>query len=379
MFGERIRLGSAFGISINVDLSWVVGFVLITWSLGGHYFPNRHPGWSASTYWGFALLTSVLFMSSVLLHELAHSLVARRFGISVHDITLFIFGGAAAIEHEPERPRDDLLIALAGPVASLGLTGGFGVLWWFAPATGSPPLHALAGWLALINLVMAVFNMLPGLPLDGGRVLRAALWSITGSLTRATRFASKTGQFLGLALMLWGVWQAFTGNAVGGVWVAVVGWFLYGTAVESAAQAALEDLLAGHTAREIMMTDCPRVARSRTLDIVVGEVVPTSNRGCFPVVEDDRYYGLLTLAQIKAVTRERWPFTRVIDVMRPRAELPAVRPDEPLLTVLNQLSATEAGQLPVLANGRLVGMVTRENVVDFILERSRIGDARSAS
>jgi Zn-dependent protease/CBS domain-containing protein len=371
MFGERVRLGSPFGIAINVDLSWVVGFVLITWSLGGHYFPGRHPAWPASTYWGVAALTSVLFFTSVLLHELAHSLVARRCGIAVRDITLFIFGGVANLEHEPERPRDDLLIALAGPLASLGLATGFGALWWIV-ATAGTPLHALAGWLAVINLIMAVFNMLPGLPLDGGRVLRAALWSITGSVSRATRYAARAGQFLGLALMLWGVWQVFTGNSVSGIWVAVIGWFLYRTAVDSAAHAALEDVLAGHTASEIMMADCPRIARARTLDVVVDQVVPLSTRTCFPVVEDDRFYGLLTLAQIKAVARERRPFTRVIDVMSSRVELPVVRPDQPLMTVLDQFGATEAAQLPVLDDGRLVGMVTRENVVDFILARKQL-------
>lgn len=377
MFGERVRLGSPLGIAINVDLSWVVGFVLITWSLGSHYFPDRHPAWAASTYWGVAVLTSVLFFSSVLIHELAHSLVARRFGIAVREITLFIFGGAASLEHEPERPRDDLLIALAGPVASLGLATGFGALWWFVATAGSP-LHALAGWLALINLFMAVFNMIPGLPLDGGRVLRAAVWSITGSVSRATRYAARAGQFLGLALVLWGIWQVFTGNSVSGIWVALIGWFLYANAVDSAAHAALEDVLAGHTASEIMTADCPRVARSRTLDVVVDQVVPLSNRTCFPVVEDDRFYGLLTLAQIEAVARERRPFTRVIDVMSPRVELPAVRPDEPLVTVLDRLGATEAAQLPVLDEGRLVGMVTRENIVDFIFARKQPDAARTA-
>ena len=378
MFGTNIRIARLFGISINVDLSWVIAFVLITWSLGGHYFPAHHSAWSSRTYWGVAVLTSVLFFTSLLVHELAHSLVARRFGIAVRDITLFIFGGVARMEAEPVRPRDDLLIALAGPAASLGLAAAFGTLWWLAPSTGSP-LHALSGWLALINLVMAVFNMLPGFPLDGGRVLRAAVWSFTGSESRATRVAAGVGRVIGLALIFWGLWQVFVGAWGNGVWIALIGWFLHHAATASAAHAALEDLLVGHTAREVMLTDSPSVPRLRTLDMVVDEVVLLSGHRCFPVIDGERFFGLLTVEQIKAVPREQWPFMRVEDVMTPRAQVQIARPDDALIAVLDRMDETGVNQLPVLDEDRFVGMLAREHVLAIVRIRSELDIERSAA
>lgn len=364
MFGNSIRIGRPFGIAINVDPSLVIAFGLITWSLGQYYFPDHHATWSSGVYWGIAVLTSLLFFTSVLAHELAHSLVARRFGIGVRDITLFIFGGAASMEREPRRPREEFLVALAGPVSSLALAGVFGLLWWLSNGSDGP-VHALTGWLAGVNLALTVFNLIPGFPLDGGRVLRAVAWALTGSLRTATRIASGVGRAVAYGFIFWGVWQLFSGNWMNGLWIAFIGWFLT-HAIEVEWKGSLRELLAGHVAREVMVTDCPRLARRQTLDVVVETAVLPSGRRCLPVVEDERVFGLLTVERIRAIPRERWPFTRVEDVMLPRAAVAPLGPDDDLMLVIERMNAEEVDQLPVMNGDRLAGVVTREHLSRFV-------------
>ena len=370
MTGATLRLGRLFGTEVKLDLSWFIIAGLITWSLAGHYFPMAHPGWSVGVYWLIGAVTALLFFASVLAHELAHSIVSRAFGIPVRDITLFIFGGAAALQREPRTPRQELLTAIVGPVTSLVLAGGFGVLWWLSRDV-LDPLHALAGWLAWINLALALFNLIPGFPLDGGRVFRAIVWNVTGDLPRATRIAAGLGQMVGLGLIAWGVWQIFGGNWANGLWIAFIGWFLNSAAQASGQQVALESVLAGHTVREVMMTDCPQVPGRLTLDVVVEQVMLPSGRRCFPVAEAGELRGLLTLTAVQRVPRSRWTTTRVQDVMVPLAALQTARPDDPLISVLDRMASEDINQLPVMDGGRLVGMVARDNLLTFIQLRSQ--------
>jgi Zn-dependent protease len=367
-----LRIGRIFDIELKLDYSWFIIFVLVAWSLANHYFPMTHPGWSMGIYWAMGLITALLFFSSVVAHELAHGLVSQAHGVEVRDITLFIFGGAAQISEEPKSARGEFLMALAGPVTSLIIAALLGLL-WLVILPVSPQLHALAGWLAWINVGLALFNLIPGFPLDGGRVFRATVWGITGNLRRATRIAAGLGQVVASGFILWGIWQIFNGNWANGLWIAFIGWFLENAATASRRQVTLQDLLSGHAAREVMMTDCPRIARDLPLDVLVDQVVLPSGRRCFPVMEDDRILGLLTLHGIKEVPREQWATTAVEQVMIPRDELKTVDPGDDLALVFERMATEDVNQFPVMENDHLLGMVARNNVLAFLRARAELG------
>ena len=373
MIGNTLRVGRFFGIELKLDYSWFIVFILVAWSLAGHYFPTTHPGWSAGVYWAMGAITALLFFASVVAHELAHSLVSQAHGVPVRDITLFIFGGAAQISEEPRSAGNEFLMALAGPATSLVIAAFSGLL-WLVSLPASPPLHALAGWLAWINVGLALFNLIPGFPLDGGRVFRAIVWSVTSNLRRATQIAAGLGRVVAYGFIFWGIWQIFGGNWANGLWIGFIGWFLENAATASYRRMALQEMLAGHTAREVMMIDCPRIPCQLTLDVLVDQVVLPSGRRCFPVTGDGQVVlGLLTLHRIKQVPRERWATTRVEEVMIPLADLKTVRPDDDLATVFKRMTAEDINQFPVMENGHLLGMVARDNVLVFLRTRAELG------
>lgn len=366
-----VKLGRILGVELKLDYSWFIIFVLVTLMLAGRHFPMMDPGWPRATYWIVGVVTSLLFFGSVVAHELAHSAVATAVGVPVHDITLFIFGGAARLSREPDRPWDELLIAVVGPVTSAILAALF---WALAGATrdSGGPISAVAIWLAYINISLAIFNLLPGFPLDGGRVFRAIIWSVTGNLQKATRVATITGRLMAVGFILWGVWQFFTGYGIAGLWISFIGWFLYSAAAEVDQGVAAHDLLAGHTVDEVMMPDCPRLDPDRTIADVVEHDVLSSGRRCFPVMRDGALDGLLTLHQLKAVPREEWTTTRVRDVMLDRTVLRTVNQDDLLADVLDRMSSEDINQFPVLAGDRFVGVVARDRLLDFIRMRSEL-------
>ncbi|MBM4429167.1 MAG: CBS domain-containing protein [Chloroflexi bacterium] len=370
--GNALRLGRILGVEIKLDYSWFIIFVLVTVSLSGQIFPSLYAGWSRGTYWLLGALTSVLFFTSVLAHELAHSLVSQAYGVPVHDITLFIFGGAAHIDEEPKTARAELLMALAGPGTSLVISALFGLFALLSRST-SPHLGAIGTWLAGINASLAAFNLIPGFPLDGGRVFRALVWGLTGNLQRATQFATGLGRLIAFGFVLLGVWQLFIGNWVNGLWIAFIGWFLDSAAASSYRRFTLRHLLAGHTAREVMTSECTLIPRHLTLDVFVEQIMLPSGRRCFPVQEGGRIRGLLTLHRIREVPRERWSQTRVDDIMIPWAELKSVRPDEELNTVFDRMAAEDVNQLPVIEGDSLLGMVARDNLLAFIHQRTELG------
>ena len=375
MIGNAWRLGRLWGIELRLDPSWLIIFALVTWFLATHDFPMGHAGWLAPTYWGVAVLTTLLFAASVLAHEVAHSAVARSRGLPVRDITLFALGGVARVSQEPRRARDQAFTALAGPAASLALGVGFGLLWWLSRAGGGP-LHAVAGWLTQLNVVLAVFNLLPGFPLDGGHVLGAVVWGITGNRPRAALLAARLGETLAVGFILWGLWEALAGSWVAGLWLAAIGWFL-GRAATSRRQAiVLQRLLTGHTVREVMLRDCPRVPRRLSLDVLVERVIKPSGRRCFPVVDDGRLGGLVTLSQVAAVSRGRWTSTRVEDVMTSRQDLETVGPDDALGAVFDRMTAADIDQFPVVEQGQVVGVVARDAVLAVTGARTGSGFAR---
>jgi Zn-dependent protease/CBS domain-containing protein len=372
MKGNALRLGRILGIEIRLDYSWFIIFVLVTWSLAAQLFPDLYPGWSRTAYWVIGVLTALLFFGSVLAHELAHSVVSQRYGVPVTDITLFIFGGASHISDEPKTARGELAMALVGPGTSLVLSGLFGVLWFISRGTGSY-LYAISGWLAGINLSLAVFNLIPGFPLDGGRVFRAIVWAISGNLRLATRIATGLGRLVAFGFILAGVGQIFAGNLANGLWIAFIGWFLENASANTYRRLAVNDMLAGHTASEVMSRECTHIPADMTVATLVNDVLLPTGRRCFPVEEGGHVQGLVTVHRIQQLPRQQWPQTRVDQVMIPRAELKTVRPDDALSDVLERMAGEDVNQLVVIEGDQLLGLVARDRLLNYIQTRSELG------
>jgi len=370
---RSISLGRFLGIPIGLDFSWFLVFALVTWSLGSSYFPEQYPGWGTGLYWAIGLATSLLFFVSVLLHELGHSVIALRNGIPVRSITLFIFGGVAQIGREPGSPGVEFRVAIAGPIVSFALAGLFGVLGWVGASVA--PFAALATYLAYINGTLGLFNLIPGFPLDGGRVFRAILWRVTRSFRRATEIAAVAGHFFAWLFIFWGVWQALGGNFVGGLWIAFIGWFLESAATASVQQMTLSRLLAGHTVGEIMTRETSTLAPEVTLEKLVHDHILTTGRRYFPVTRAGRFEGLLTLHDVKEIPRDRWAETTAEQAMTPLARLHIAHSNDGLELATQEMTQDGVNQLPVIdaATGELVGVLARDNVVTFVRTLAQIG------
>jgi len=366
------RIGKVFGIDINIDSSWLIIFALVIWTLAGTYFPEQYPRWPAWLHWTVGVVTSILFFGSVLGHELAHSLVAIGQGEGVHSITLFIFGGVARITEEPDEPLKELLMAIVGPLFSLVIGVAFGVLWFLTRGL-IQPLSALARYLAMINVYLALFNLIPGFPLDGGRVLRALIWGLSGNLKLATRLASWAGRAVAFLFMLGGTWQIFGGGWLDGLWFIFIGWFLYSAATSGYRQVLVREMLGEVRAGDLMTADFATVSGDLTLQQLVDEYVLRLREHSFPVAEDGLLRGIVCLHDVKTVPRERWPYTRVSEVMTPWAELETVSPGDDGSAILARLNARDVRQLPVVEGGRLIGLLRRSDVLRYLQVRAASG------
>jgi len=321
--------------------------------------------------WLIAIATSVLFFSSIVAHELGHSLVAQRSGIQVKSITLFVFGGIARIAREPSRPLVEAAIALAGPLVSAVLGGallGGGLLL----EDVNEPAAALLEYLALINLTVAVFNLVPGFPLDGGRVFRAAVWAVRKDFTAATKIAASVGKLVGLLFILGGLaWVILGNNWVNGVWMAFIGWFLINAATQGYRQTALREALKGVPVRRVMTADIMLVPRRLDLRTLVENHIYYSGRRLFLVGENGSWEGMLSAREIRRVPRHRWRDTRVGDVMVPAAKLRTVHPDEEVLRAIEIMDDSDVGLVPVSENGAVVGLVGRDSIFQFMRSKAR--------
>lgn len=375
MLRGGIPIGKAFGISLRLHYSWFFIFALITWALVAGYFPSTYPAWSLSAKIAAGLVTSFLFFGSVLVHELMHSLVAKSEGIQIDSITLFFLGGVSQMTDEPRTPKDEFRMAVAGPASSLVLGGIFWGIWYLSRASFTFPAQFVTGisyWLGLINILLGAFNLIPGFPLDGGRVFRSLLWWRGKNLQSATRIASSIGRGVGFLFIFGGIWTIFTGNFFSGIWYALIGWFLESSAVGSYRQLLLQDMLKGHVASEVMSRDCMVVPPDITIERLVNENVLTSGRRCFPVISDGHMEGMVTMQNITAVPRNRWNTERVRQVMTPLDRLKSVKPDEDLNTVLQILVQNDINQVPVVENNNIIGMVARDNIINFINVRTEL-------
>ncbi len=371
-----VRIGRIFGIPIYLHASWVIIFVLITLSLEGQ-FSHEHPQWTNAQHWTLGILTSLLFFGSVLFHELSHSVVAIHYKIPVVSITLFVFGGVARISREPSRPVQEFNIAIAGPLASFFLAGVFYGLARIFPY--SEMLGALVNWLGWINLQLALFNLVPGFPLDGGRVFRSIVWGITKNFSRATRVAGTSGKLIAYALILFGVGYGLAGKGqwISGLWLAFIGWFLLTAAQESVAQVAIREALLGLRAADVMSHEIPTVPRDISLEDYGAEVLRTGRR-CHLVVTDDRLVGMMNVHTLNGVPRHEWAHTSVQAVMIPRDKILWASPEEPLLAVLERLLSADVNQMPVVTGtgdgtSHIVGMLTRDSILRVIQTRTELG------
>lgn len=376
MLRNGIPIGKIFGISIRLHYSWFLIFALVTWSLAASYFPSTYPTWSLSMKIGAGLITSLLFFGSVLSHELMHCLVAMREGIQIHSITLFILGGVSQITGEPKTPKDEFSMAVAGPLSSLVLGGIFwGIFFALSNMTAGAAqfIAAISYWLGFINITLGVFNLIPGFPLDGGRVFRSLMWWRSKNLQSATKVASNIGRVIGFIFILVGIWLMFTGNWFNGIWFALIGWFLESAAVDSYRQMLFHDMLKGHVVSEVMSQNCMMVPPDITIERLVNENILTTGRRCFPVVADDRVLGLVTLHDIKAIPRGLWNTKMVKEAMTPLESLKTVRPDENLSSVLQILVENDINQAPVVQDHGIIGVVGRDNILSFVDIRSQLG------
>jgi Zn-dependent protease/CBS domain-containing protein len=371
-----IRLGRFFGIDIGVHYSWLIIALLIVFSLAGN-FQSTNPQWPPQVIWSLSVITALLFFASIVVHELAHAVVAIRRGMPVRSITLFALGGVANIEKESTDARSEFWMAIVGPITSLviglvflGLAHATG----WRPEFGTPPSPLWAGlvWLGYINIALAVFNMIPGYPLDGGRVFRAIAWHITGSHERATRIAAAVGQFIAGALIVFGLIRFFLGAGFGGLWLAFIGWFLSQAAVASYAELEVSAALSGVRVRDVMSEDSPTVDGNTNLRTFAEDYLLRTGRRCFVVVENGLQAGLVTVHELKQVDRQRWPITTLSQIALPFDRIRTVAADMDVAQALQIMVRENVNRLPVISNGKLAGVISRADILQFLQTQAEL-------
>ncbi len=369
--GSSFSIGRIAGIRIGINYTWLLAFFLITWSLAQGFFPAEAPGLDVSVYWFISAIAALLLFGSVLVHELAHSLVARARGMPVEEITLFIFGGVSNISGEPKKAGDELVMAGVGPLTSLVLAAVFWLLWMAAGASRTA-LSAVLFYLATINLLLAVFNILPGFPLDGGRVLRSIIWGITGNVRRATDIAATVGQVFAWGFIAWGVYQLLTGQLLAGLWTAFIGWFLNSAADSSRRELAMRDVFRNVRISEVMEREPDAVSPETRVEELVHDVFLQRNRRAAPVCEAGSPVGIVTLSDVKGVPRQAWSATPVSEIMT-RKPLYTVGLQDDLASALRLLAEHDLNQVMVVQDGSCVGLLRRSDVIRHLQITQELG------
>ena len=366
---DHIQIARVMGIPIYLHFSWLIIFGLIVWTLSTGYFPAQYPDLPASSYWAKGLVASLLFFVSILLHELGHAVVALRHGLRTRSITLFIFGGVAQLEKDPDDGRAEFWMAAAGPVVSLALAGLF---YAFAklPFVG-PSGAAVAKYLALINLVLAVFNLVPAFPMDGGRLLRGALWRALGK-ARATRIASGAGTFFAFFLIISGVFSLLRGDALSGVWYILIGWFIKDASVASYQQVRLDEALRGVTVRDAMVSPVATVPSTGSVAEAAREYFMRTGYGSYPVTRGEAVVGLLCLKDVARLSAEEREATSVQGAMRPLTDAIVSDPDAPLPAAIAKMAQSGAARLLVMHGDQLVGLLTMHGVMRRLKVREEL-------
>ena len=384
-----VRLFTLFGIEIRLDFSVIFIFGLIVYSLGAGVFPSWHPEWTGGMVWTTATTAGLLFFASLLAHELSHSLVAGRFGIRVPRITLFLFGGMAEIESEAETPGAEFAIAIAGPLMSLGIAfvcmfivnGALGET-LLAGLIADPeqgmervsPLVTVCLWLGSVNLMLAIFNMVPGFPLDGGRVARAVMWRVTGDRMRATRYAATAGRWFGWIIMGIGLWELLAFKALGGLWLILIGWFLSHLATQSYAQAAAQRMLEPLRVRDVMRTRFDRVAHDMSVADFVDKCLLQSNQLLWPVMDGKSCVGTVSLNEVMALPAERRHTTQVKQITRSLTDSGAIDARMPASNASQVLAAAQDHPVPVVSGAEVVGLLRGSDILRWLMLNERGSD-----
>ncbi|MBS3785022.1 MAG: site-2 protease family protein [Anaerolineae bacterium] len=394
---QGFRIGRVFGIDIRIDWTWLIIFALVTYSLG-NTFGQVHSEWSQSLRWGLAVIAALLFFGSVLAHELAHSLVSEARGNPVNSITLFLFGGVSNIKEEPDSPQGEFWMAILGPVTSLVIGV---VLLFLAGTVGQPlamlgepseiiselgPVRMILFWLGSVNLVLGIFNLIPGFPLDGGRVLRSILWGATDDLRKATRWASWVGQGFGWLLtmagiaMVFGASIPFFGSGLfNGLWLAFIGWYLNNASSQSYQKVVVQDILEGVPVKRMMRTDPPTVSPSTSVEGLVHEHILGSDEHAFPVLDDGKLMGIVTLEDVRSISQNAWRETTVREIMTPHDECTVLDLEEDASHAITKLASCDVRQLPVLDGERLSGVLRRQDLIRWMRLHAEAGGWRPRS
>jgi len=365
MFGGSIRVATIRGIAIEIHPSWLIIVALLAYTLAEGVFPSQYEAWSRGTYWVIGILAAVLLFVTVLIHELAHALVAQRRGIEVPKITLFVFGGVSSLGTQPKTASEEFAIAAAGPASSL-VIAAISALVWLVTRDTQEQTAAIFGYLAVVNTLLALFNFLPGFPLDGGRVLRSIVWGRTKSFRQATRVASGVGELFGYGFMGIGVFLLLGGLVLDGLWLLFIGWFLLGAARAEASSMQLDTILSGLKARDLMREDFPKVQPGVSLAEVADDFMVGHGERAIIVAQDGTVSGIITVTDVRRVPRSEWGRTPVQGAMTPRDRIVTVDAEMPAIEVLHLLAEKSLNQVPVLENGRMIGLVTRRELIDRV-------------
>jgi Zn-dependent protease/predicted transcriptional regulator len=375
--GSGINLFKVAGIQITIDISWFIIFLLVLWSLSAGYFPRQFPGQSIQVYWGAGLVATLLFFFSVLFHEMSHSLMAQRCGIEISEIKLFIFGGVSRLSEEAKNPVTEFKIAVVGPLSSFVLA----IFFWFCTkllgGLQLPLAQIITGYLVWINVALGIFNLLPGFPLDGGRILRAILWYKTGSLSRATKWASDVGKGLAIALMVLGALQIFAGMLIGGIWLIFIGMFLRGVAEGGYQEVVMRQSLEDVEVREVMIEDVVKVQPDLTVRELVSDYFLKYGFKGFPVMDKGKVIGVISLAEVKNTDYIQESTTRVADIMQPYNENIIISPDISLVIAMRKMVTENTARLLVMENDQLLGMITKTGLLRFLEIRNILEESGS--
>jgi Zn-dependent protease/CBS domain-containing protein len=374
MLRTNIRLFKVFGIPIEVNISWFIIFALVSWSLVSLYFPTRYPDLSVASHWGMGLVAALMLFASVVLHELGHSYVAKTHGVPIKRITLFLFGGVSQLSKESSDPITEIKIAIAGPGVSYVLMAVFFGLYFVASRGNTPQSVApVLKYLAYVNGILGTFNLIPGFPLDGGRLLRAAIWKVTGDLRRSTYIATRVGGVVGIAFIAIGFLSVFRGLFVFGLWMVLIGFFLRQAAEASYVQVVVSSALKGVKVGDIMKTDVVTVSPELTVQDLVDSYFFRYHYDSFPVSQEGGLLGLVSLNDLKKLPRERWRDTFVRDVMQTDLTTLSVARDEDVAIVLRRAVRDQTGTLPVVEANQLVGIITRRDIMEALRVFSDLG------
>ncbi len=361
---NQIRMGSIYGIPLTFDFSWFLVLFFITWILAGSYFPNEYKGWSKIYYWAVGAATAFFFFLSVLLHEIGHSIAAKKYNYKVKKVKLFIFGGISEIPEEPKNPKEEFVISVAGPAVTFLLALIFYGLAFLTK--NNVHLYALFHYLGLINLLLGIFNILPGFPLDGGRILRAIIWHKKKDFDKATQITAGIGRVFGFIVISIGFFEIMAGYFIDGVWLSFIGWFLESAAFAQLQKEKISKYFEGHTVEEAMSKSYGLVPADTTISEFIQNDILIRHRRAFIVEDKGKNIGLLTIHDIKKIPQDKWETATVTDVMKPLNEVKIVDINYPLEEALKEMNLDGVNQMPVMEENKIVGMLNRESILSFL-------------